>query len=149
MWRVDLFRAGHRAMSVPVLLYDGACGLCNALVRFILRRDRAARLRFAPLQGAYGQAALRRLGLPTTDFDSLVFLPRGESGPGLSRTAGALAVLGELGGGWARVARLLGVVPAPLRDALYRLVARTRYLVFGRYRPTPLPNPAWAERFIP
>lgn len=136
------------AMTAPVLLFDGECGLCNALVRFLLRRDHAARLRFAPLQGAYGQAALRRLGLPTEDFDSLVFLPKGDAGPGLTRTDGALAVLAELGGAWPRLARTLRVVPAPLRDLVYKGVARSRYLIFGRYRPTPLPEPAWAERFI-
>lgn len=135
-------------MDAPVLLFDGECGLCNALVRFLLRRDRAGALRFATLQGRFGQEQLRRLGLPTEDFDSLVFLPRGTEGAALRRTDGALAVLEKLGGGWARLARGLGAAPASWRDAGYKLVARTRYLIFGRHRPRPLPDPAWAERFI-
>jgi predicted DCC family thiol-disulfide oxidoreductase YuxK len=135
-------------MSAPVLLFDGECGLCNALVRFLLRREGAGGLRFAALQGRFGQDQLRRLGLPTEDFDSLVFLPRGAEGGGLCRTEGALAVLETLGGAWARVARGLRVVPARVRDAGYRLVARTRYLIFGRHRPRPLADPAWAGRFI-
>lgn len=134
--------------SEPVLLFDGECGLCNTLARFLLRRDRARRLRFAALQGNHGQAALRRLGLPTRDFDSLVFLPRGEAGPGLLRTEGALAAMSALGGGWARLARCLRRVPAGLRDGVYRLVARTRYAIFGRHRGAPLwREAAWADRF--
>ncbi len=133
----------------PVLLFDAECGLCNALTRFMLRRDRRGWLRFAPLQGAYGQRALRRLGLPLTDFDSLVFLPSGEAGPGLVRTAGALAAMEILGGGWARAARVFRRMPAGLRDAIYRLVARTRYLIFGRYRGLPLTeSPEWRGRFL-
>lgn len=133
----------------PVLLFDGECGLCNALARFLLRRDRAGRLRFASLQGPYGQAALRRLGLPTSDFDSLVFLPRGEAGPGLLRTDGALAAMAELGGVWATLARCSRRVPPGLRDAAYRCVARTRYAIFGRHRGPPLErDPAWAGRFL-
>jgi predicted DCC family thiol-disulfide oxidoreductase YuxK len=100
------------------------------------------------LQGNYGQAALRRLGLPTRDFDSLVFLPHGEAGPGLMRTEGALAAMSALGGGWARLARCLRRVPAGLRDGIYRLVARTRYAVFGRQRGEPRwRDPKWADRF--
>lgn len=136
-------------MNGPVLLFDGECGLCNALVRFLLRRDSAGRLRFAPLQGAFGQAALRRLGLPASDFDSLVFLPRGEEGPGLLRTEGALAALEILGGAWVRMARIAARVPGPIRDGLYRMVARTRYAIFGRHRGAPLAEvPEWAGRFV-
>jgi predicted DCC family thiol-disulfide oxidoreductase YuxK len=133
-----------------VLLYDGECGLCNAVVRFLLRRDRAARLRFAALQSAPAQAYLAAQGLPTTDFESIVFVPdwnRPAPGAGLLRTDGALAALHELGGGWRTVAKLR-VLPRWLRDPFYKLIARTRYALFGEYRPTPLPDPSWAERFL-
>lgn len=136
-------------MTAPVLLFDGECGLCNMLVRFLLRRDRAGRLHFATLQGPYGQAALRKRGLPTEDFDSLVFLPGGSEGPGLLRTEGALAALNELGGNWARLARVLRKIPARARDKAYRGIARMRYRIFGHHRAPPLAgSPAWAERFL-
>ncbi len=134
--------------SGPVLLYDGDCGLCNFLVRVLLKKDREARLRFAALQGAYGQAVLRAHGLPTKDFDSLVFLPAGLRGPAVLRSDGALAALEALGGGHAKLARLERKVPVAIRDFGYKLVARTRHRLFGAYRPRPLPNPAWAGRFI-
>lgn len=137
------------AAGRAVLLYDGECGLCNAVVRWLLREDTAAVLRFAPLQGTFGQEALRRRGLPTRDFDSLVFLPDAEAPDHRLRTAGVLDVLGALGGGWRVAAAAARVVPAPIRDLGYRLVARTRYALFGEYRPTPLPEPAWAERILP
>ena len=135
---------------MPVLLYDGECGLCNGVVRFLLRRDRAGRLRFAPLQSPPAEAYLVAQGLPTADFDSLVFVPdwsRPGRGASLLRTDGALAALAELGGGWRTVAELRRL-PRWLRDPLYKLVARTRYALFGQYRPTPLPEPSWVERFL-
>lgn len=134
----------------PVLLYDGECGLCNALMRFMLRHDRRGVLMFAPLQGPTAQAFLRSRGLDTQDFDSLVFVEdigRPDTEHRL-RTAGALRALEELGGGWRRLARVLRVVPASWRDALYKLVARVRYRVFGRHKPAPLPNPVWARRIM-
>ena len=85
-------------MRRPVLLYDGRCGLCNRLVRGLLRADRAGRLNYAPLQSAPAQTYLRAQGLPATDFDSLVFVmdwDYPETYPPLFRTDGALAAAAE------------------------------------------------------
>ncbi len=135
---------------LPVLLFDGECGLCNGIVRLLLRTDRRRALHFAPLQGTRAQEFLRQAGLPTRDFDSLVFVPDwnrpAQHAPRL-RTDGALAAAAEVGGVW-RLVTWLRVLPAWMRDPFYKLVARTRYAVFGEYRPTPLPDPAWARRFI-
>jgi predicted DCC family thiol-disulfide oxidoreductase YuxK len=135
----------------PVLLYDGECGLCNRVVRMLLRRDRRRRLRFARLQGAGGQAYLRQHGLPVQDFDSLVFIPdwnHRERPEFLLRTSGALAALRECGTGPARLAGLFQIIPERWRDAVYRVIGNWRYRLFGVYRPTPLPRAEWAARFL-
>jgi len=137
-------------MSQPVLLYDGQCGLCNRVVLLLLRTDRAGRLKFAPLQSAPAQEYLRRQGLPTADFDSLVFVPDWDhpaTGAYLLRTDGALAAAAEIGGIW-RMVTWTRVLPVLLRDGAYKLVARSRYALFGEYRPAPLPDPAWEKRFL-
>lgn len=105
---------------------------------------------FAPLQGAAGQAFLRARALETTDFDSVVFIEDADRAdtPYRRRTAGALRAMEEMGGGWGWLARLLARVPESWSDGFYRAVARTRYRLFGRYRPTPLPDPEWAKRIV-
>lgn len=134
----------------PVLLYDGECGLCNATIRFMLKHDRRGALMFAPLQGSTAQRFLRARGLPVADFDSIVFVEdlRVQTASYHLRTAGALRALEEMGGGWRRAARVLRCIPASWRDAGYRIVARLRYRLYGRYQPAPLPNPAWARRIL-
>jgi predicted DCC family thiol-disulfide oxidoreductase YuxK len=138
-------------MSQPVLLYDGECGLCNRVVHWLLRSDRQARLKFTPLQGAPAQAYLRARGLPTQDFDSLVFVPDWDvpgGSPPLLRTDGALAAAAVVGGRW-RAITWLRVLPGWLRDPFYKLVARTRYALFGEYRGQPLAeSPEWRGRFL-
>ncbi len=134
----------------PVLLYDGTCGLCDRIVRLLLRADAGGRLHFAPLQSPPAQAYLRAQGLPTQDFDSLVFVPDWDTPtPGAYhlRTDGALAAADELGG-LGRVLAGLRWVPRPVRDGVYRLIARWRHAVFGGPRPSPLPNPDWERRFL-
>lgn len=134
----------------PVLLFDGECGLCNRVVRLLLRLDPDGRLRFAPLQGASAQSYLRAQGLPTEDFDSLVFVPdwNERAHPGyLLRTDGALAAL-RTAGGVGRVLAWASVLPRGWRDAAYRLLARWRYRLFGTWQPRPLARPEWAGRFL-
>lgn len=136
--------------SGPVLFFDGECGLCNRLVRVLLRWDRRGELHFAPLQGPSAQAYLRRHGLPTEDFDSLIFVPawsRRERPEYLVRTDGALAAL-EACGRFVRTARALRRVPASWRDAGYKVVARLRYRLFGEWKPRPLEDPDWGRRFL-
>lgn len=133
-----------------VLLFDGECGLCQALVRFLLRRDRRrGRLWFAPLQGETAQAFLRSRDLPTTDFDTAVYVPdwAGRRATVLVRTDAVLGALADLGGAW-RAVTWCRVVPRSWRDAAYRLVARTRYRLFGTYRPRAVP-PEGQARILP
>ncbi len=133
----------------PLLLFDGECGLCNAVVRAFLRLDRRGRLRFGRLQGVTGQAALRRLGLPTEEFESLVFLPDGPEGTrAFLKSDGALEALRTIGGIARGVAAVGRCVPRAWRDGLYGLVGRWRYRMFGVYQPRPLAKAEWARRFM-
>ena len=112
------------------LFYDGTCGLCHRTVRFVLAEDPGGRaFRFAPLQGALFRSALddgARAGLP----DSLVVLTA--DGRVLTRSRAVRHLLSRLGGLWGVAARLAGVVPVPLGDAAYDLVARVRHRLFAR-----------------
>ena len=135
----------------PVLFFDGDCGLCQRLVRLLLRLDRRGVLRFAPLQGPTAQAYLRTHGLPADDFDSLIFVPawaqRNERAY-LQRTDGAAAAL-RVCGGAALGLSCFSLLPESWRDRGYRLVARWRHRIFGPWRARPLARPEWAERFWP
>jgi predicted DCC family thiol-disulfide oxidoreductase YuxK len=112
----------------PVLLYDGSCGFCASSVRFVLRHDRRGTLRFAALQSAFGQRVVARHP-QLRDADSVVWLD--ESATALEgsvsvRSDAALRIVEYLGRWWT-VARIIRLVPRPLRDAAYDLIARHRH----------------------
>ena len=112
---------------------------------------RRGALRFAPLQGPFAQAYLRHHGLPLTDFDSLIFVPewtRRELPEFLQRTDGVIAALRVVGGVTGTMLAWIRILPASWRDALYRLIARWRYRIFGKWQPRPLPRPVWKTRFF-
>jgi predicted DCC family thiol-disulfide oxidoreductase YuxK len=129
-----------------LLLYDGVCALCNAAVTFVLERDRSNSVRFAPLHGETA-APLLAAHPELAGVDSMVWIDA--AGKASTRSAAALAIARHVGGFWAILAGASSIVPAVLRDALYDLVARVRYRVFGRYDVCPLPPPVHRGRFLP
>jgi predicted DCC family thiol-disulfide oxidoreductase YuxK len=131
-----------------IVLYDGECGLCDGAVQWLLKRDRAGVLFYAPLQGATAARLRERLGVPL-ELDSLLFLrDAGSAGERLLvRSSGVLAILDVIGGGW-RVLAWLRVVPRLLRDATYEFVAKRRAVWFARREGYRLPDPATAARFL-
>jgi len=131
-------------MTAPIVLFDGVCNFCNASVNFLIDHDRQGRLQFAPLQSETGQALLRRFGLKTNDFDTLVLV----DGPHYStRSTAALRIASYLDSPWRFLAALL-LLPAFLRDPAYNLLAGNRYRWFGRLDACRLPTPELKARFL-
>ena len=131
-----------------LILYDGVCALCNALVRFTLPRDRKDRFRFAPLQGDFARAALDRLGRSPDDLDSFYVIENYE-GPrsrALDRDRAAIFVLERLGFPWV-LAWTFNVIPGFLRRPVYNFVARRRYRWFGTLDACPVPPPDVRHKF--
>lgn len=116
----------------PVLLYDGACGLCGTTVRLVLRHDRRGTLRFAALGGAYARGVAERHP-ELAGADSMVWVESPRAGRPervLVRSAAALRVARYLGGPW-RLLLAGWAVPSALRDAMYDLLARHRHRLPG------------------
>ena len=119
-------------------------------MHFLLRRDSAAGIRFAPLQGALAREKLGPLGGDPAQLDTLYVLVDWQS-PGervLDRSRAVLHAVAQLGGAWRLLASTASLVPRPLADGLYGFIARRRYRVFGRFDACPLPRPEWKDRFV-
>jgi predicted DCC family thiol-disulfide oxidoreductase YuxK len=135
----------------PVLLYDGVCGLCNRFVQFVLRHDWKATFRFASLQSEFGGRVLARYGVNALDLDTMCVLMNCEDHRDdglLVRSDAVLFVLRELGGIWRLAAWLARWLPRGVRDWGYRLIARNRYRIFGRYETCPVPSAEVRRRFL-
>jgi predicted DCC family thiol-disulfide oxidoreductase YuxK len=66
----------------------------------------------------------------------------------LARSRAVLFALGEIGGAWTWIANAARVVPRPVADAVYGVVARVRYRLFGRFDVCAVPPPEWRQRFL-
>ena len=126
-----------------VILYDGVCVFCSRWVRFVAARDEKRRFRFTAIQSGYGTRLAQAFGISPDDPDTNAVI---HGGVPFFKSDGALTVLSNLQGwGWVRVLRF---VPRPFRDAVYNLVARNRYKIFGKYEECFVPDAAMRGRVI-
>jgi predicted DCC family thiol-disulfide oxidoreductase YuxK len=118
--------------AAPILVYDGDCAFCSRAVRFVLRHDRRRRtVRFAAREGAAGRA-VRERHAALRDVESLVWVDWVAGAERAQiRSDAVLAVATYLGGVWALLGGLGLVVPRPLRDGVYSVVARVRRRIAG------------------
>jgi len=131
------------AALLPVIFFDGVCGLCNAWIDFVIARDRQGRFRFSPLQGETARDWLQMT--PDSPLDSVTLA----DATGIHRKSDAVwRILVLLGGVWRPAGWLLRLIPRPLRDWGYDFVARHRYRWFGKKESCRLPTPAERERFL-
>ncbi|HEX8623417.1 MAG TPA: DCC1-like thiol-disulfide oxidoreductase family protein [Allosphingosinicella sp.] len=129
----------------PVIVFDAHCLLCSANARFILRHDRRRHFLLASMQSEAGAALYRRFGIDPVDPETLILV---EGGRARRDSDAVLAIWSGLGGPWRAAAAAARIVPAALRDPLYRWVARNRYRWFGRRETCWLPSPELADRFL-
>jgi predicted DCC family thiol-disulfide oxidoreductase YuxK len=129
-----------------IVLFDGVCNLCHGTVQFIIQRDPAARFRFASLQSEVGARVLRAHGRqpPTGDPESLVLIAGDRLHEG---SDAALHIARALGFPWS-LAVVGFVFPRPIREGVYRFIARNRYRWFGRQERCWVPTPALRDRFL-
>jgi len=111
-----------------IVVFDAQCLLCSRWVQLLLRHDRHKVFQFASIQGETGRALLAREGLKAEQLETLLLVDGARS---WQHTGAVLRVLSRLGWPW-RLAGAAWLVPAPLRDAAYRWIARNRYRLFGQ-----------------
>jgi predicted DCC family thiol-disulfide oxidoreductase YuxK len=127
-----------------LVLFDGVCNLCSALVQFVIRHDPAAKFRFAAIQSEIGREIFQSHGLDPADLQTFVFIADGET---FLRSDAAIEVVSRFGGAW-RIFRVFRFVPRVVRDSIYTIVARNRYRWFGRKEVCMVPTTEIKERFL-
>nr|WP_281357050.1 thiol-disulfide oxidoreductase DCC family protein [Usitatibacter palustris] len=125
-------------------MFDGVCNLCAHSVKFILAHESAPTLRFVALQSPAGARLMREFGFSPEDAKTFVLVAGGRS---YVKSDAAIRVAGYLRGIWRGLAAVR-ILPRPVRDWAYDIVARNRYRWFGRTESCMVPTPELRARFI-
>lgn len=131
-----------------IVFYDGECGLCQYSVQWLLNRDKHRMLHYAPLQGDTARELLSSVALPK-ELDSIIYFTEknGENSAEWYST-GVLRLLKLLPVPWS-FGQIFLVIPAVIRDSVYRFVAKNRIRWFGQADACRLPTEDEQSRFLP
>ena len=126
-----------------VILFDGVCNLCNGAVTFVISRDKKNVFRFAPLQSEAAQQLLQQHGV-LKKMDSIVVI---EGEQLFQKSIAALKIAKHFPWYWQWLL-VFWIVPRPLRDAVYDVIAKNRYRWFGKQDVCMIPTPELRARFL-
>ena len=111
----------------PVIIFDSICNLCNWSVRFIINHDSQHHFKLTSLRSDEGRRLIAAHNIPVESMDSLILV---EDSGYQTKSNAAIRVLKQLSGWWSLLS-ILTIIPQPLRDWCYDLIARNRYKWFG------------------
>jgi len=127
-----------------LVLFDGVCNLCNSSIQFIIKHDRAAKFKFAPLQSPFAAERLSDLKLGNAPFSSILYVENDEV---YQKSTAALKIAKHLDGAWPLLYAFM-IVPKFIRDRVYDLIAKNRYKWFGKTEACWIPTPELKARFL-
>jgi predicted DCC family thiol-disulfide oxidoreductase YuxK len=127
-----------------IVLFDGVCNFCNASINFVIEHDKAGYFKFAPLQSETGEQLMAKHGIDTIETDSVILV---EDEKVYTHSTAALRIARKLDGLWSWFYAFI-VVPKPIRDFFYKLLAKNRYRLFGRQDACMIPTPEVRARFL-
>jgi predicted DCC family thiol-disulfide oxidoreductase YuxK len=127
-----------------VVIFDGVCNLCAHTVNFILSHESEPALKFVPFQSPAGARMMREHGFDPEDVKTFVLVSGGRA---YVKSDAAIRIARYFRGAWKMLAGIR-IVPRPVRDWGYDIVARNRYRWFGRTDSCMVPTPELRARFI-
>ena len=127
-----------------IVLFDGVCNMCVWSVRFIINRDVNDKFRLASIQSEAGKKIISDNKIDTVKNDSIIVIDQNVI---RYRSSAALFTLLHLKT-LLKVLLVFYIIPSPIRDLIYRLMAKIRHVFFGKRKKCILPNELNTSKFL-
>jgi len=128
----------------PIVLFDGVCNYCNAMVNFAIHHDKKAFIKFAPLQSEAGRRLKEKYQVNSA-IDSIILIDKGKI---YTHSDAAIRITKYLR--WPpKVLYSFIIVPKFIRQPFYKWIARNRYKWFGKKETCMIPTTDVRSRFLP
>lgn len=128
-----------------IILFDGVCNLCDAVVQFVIEHDKNDLFRFVALQSELGHEILKHIGIDPKNIDSVILYE-----PGIAyhyKSTAAIEIAKSLGGFW-HLGTLFRIIPTGIRNQLYDYIAKNRYKWYGKKETCWIPTQELKSKFL-
>ena len=131
-------------MDEKIILFDGYCNFCSFWVNFIIKSDLKKRFKFSCIQSDGGREILQRKGIKENITETVILL---EGNNYFTKSTASLKIIHDLSFP-VNLLSLFLIIPSPVRDFLYDLIAKNRYKIFGKRNNCRIPSGSEKERFL-
>lgn len=128
-----------------IIFFDGVCNLCNGFVSFMVKIDKKAKFHFAPIQGEMAKKNNLDFSELAEEEQSIVYIDADNSS--YQRSDAVIQIFCDLLP-LGKIFLILKLIPRPLRDGIYKFVAKNRYKIFGKKMSCRITSPLEKERFL-
>ena len=113
-----------------VLLLDGDCGLCHRLAIFMDKNlDSMKKIKFQPIESTSSQVLIQSFPKKQQNMNTVYLYMNGKS---YTRSSAAIRCLLFLKWYWKIWFPLIWIVPLPLRNFVYKIIAKYRHRIFSK-----------------
>ena len=120
-----------KELKHEIIIYDGVCVLCNFFIRWILKKDQNFNFKVTNLQSNFTKTNY----IEVTKVDSVAVILK--DGVILQKSKAVSYILKKTKR-LLLIRLLLIVFPSFLSNFIYDLIAKSRYLLFGKYSSCPV-----------
>lgn len=126
-----------------LIIFDGACNFCDGYINFVIDHDRTNQFQFASSQTDVAKDILSKLNV---DASESIVLISGKKY--FFKSDAVLEISRQLSSSisWMYVFRF--IIPSFLRNFVYDLIAKNRYILMGKLNECKLPTPELREKFL-
>jgi predicted DCC family thiol-disulfide oxidoreductase YuxK len=127
-----------------IILFDAVCVICNGWAKFLIKYDKNIQFKLVSAQSALGTALLEYYEMSTEHYTTMVVV---KDGILYTESTALLKVMQHLGLPFSLMTAGY-LIPRPIRDFLYRLVALNRYKLFGKTNSCLIPSSENKRHFL-
>lgn len=127
-----------------IIVFDGACNLCNRWVQFVIKHDRDKIYKFCSIQSDTGKKITKQFLRGTDELKTIIFIDGNRL---YIKSTAALYIVKNLSGVWSFLFVFVSI-PKFIRNFIYDIVAKNRYKWFGKADKCMAPSKDIMDRFI-
>lgn len=127
-----------------IVLFDGYCNLCSGSVQFVIKRDRKDYFRFVSMQSEDARKILFSYKFSVNENNSVILI---ENFTAYNKSTAVLRIVKKLNGLWPMLYVLI-LIPRPIRDFIYMILSRNRFIWFGKKNNCFIPSEKSKLKFL-
>ena len=133
-------------MQNKIIFIDGQCVLCNKFALFVHSKDKTKKIKFSTLQGnTFKKLSIPKIFPLISNLKTIIFY---DGKNFYTQFDAILYILAECSLSLKVLSILLKIIPKKLRDLGYNIIAKFRYLIFGKKHTCQLPSTKFSNKIL-